>query len=94
MNHKWKYFSRKSVKGEIDRRRCIQCFMEVRRIRRGSTKPHGGWIETHWREGKVGMWQTQVHSKLPTCEACRDCPTCKGTGRITRKEYLEMKHDD
>jgi hypothetical protein len=91
MNHKWKELGGKPVKGEIDRKVCENCRLEWRRIRRGSTKPHGGWIEVQYRRGK-GVWQQHHGNKMIPCNHCRECPTCEGTGLITREKYLEMKH--
>lgn len=88
MNHKWKGLGGSPVKGELGRKQCENCIMQVRRVRHGSSVPHGGWIEVHYRLGKSGLWRTQPgSSQLPQCEAYRKCPSCNGTGRITRREY-------
>jgi len=88
MNHKWKHLVAGGVKGEVLRKRCENCLMEVRQVRKGSTKPFGGWMEIHYRMGNSGKWIVKRSGfKLPTCEWRKKCPTCDGTGSITLDEY-------
>jgi len=91
MNHKWKVIKAPLVKGEMEgeRKRCKNCLMEVRHIRQGRPEAHRGWIEVQYREGPRGKWySTRVlpNGKIPMCVACRTCPTCGGTGVVTREK--------
>jgi len=90
MNHKWKKLGGRSVKAELGRKVCVNCKLQWRRIRCGGAEPHKGWTESQYRSGK-GTWQRYPSGKVPPCNHCRECPTCNGTGLITREKHLEMK---
>lgn len=96
MNHKWKLIGALKVKDEIpgSRKRCTNCLMEVRHIRRGKLYAHCGWTEVQYRMGSKGGWDWLRSGKLPICKACRTCPTCHGTGVITREKMKELRKDD
>lgn len=91
MNHSWTPINGKEIKGEMPgaRKRCKNCLMEVRYIRVGEKTAHRGFTETQFRPGPKGEWR-RTTGKLPNCIACRTCPTCKGTGVITRQKLKEM----
>lgn len=82
-NHSWEKVTGRLVKGEILRRRCKRCGIQVRKIRRGSVKPHGGWIEVQYRQGDSGIWQLTEYGGRgdpPKCHQKKICQACDGTG--------------
>ena len=96
MNHSWTPINGKEIKSEMasSRRRCTNCLMEVRYIRRGDAGAHKGWTEVQYRRGSKGGWDWSRDGKLPICKACRTCPTCHGTGVITREKMKDMRNED
>jgi hypothetical protein len=93
MNHSWTPINGREVKNELagSRKRCRNCLMEVRYIRMGGAGAHKGFTETQYRPGPKGEWRRAVG--LPFCKACRTCPTCAGTGVITRQKFKEVTGD-
>lgn len=80
MRHKWKKMTGKPVKGEVSRKECKGCGLQVRKVRIGSGSR--GRIDTKWRVGKLGLWQDTVWYSVPQCTARTKCPTCNGKGVV------------
>lgn len=104
MKHKWKRIEGgpsdkrdPRAEGELpnSRKRCANCSMEMRwfslinpRVRKRCKLR----IETQYRKGPKGGWGPSRDNKVPICEACKqECPTCHGTGVITRKKTKELE---
>ncbi len=81
-NHKWEKAPGKPVKGEIERRRCNKCGVQTRKIRKGSTKPKGGWIVLEIKKPGDSWDRTFFgEPQIPQC-IFSVCPICKGAGRF------------
>lgn len=89
MRHKWKTVKVKGVKGEFERKKCENCGLQQRKIRRGSDEPHRGWTEVEFRDGVGAPWLStrwRWDSGLPECNACVECPTCQGKGVVSQQK--------